>query len=185
MESLNMAVPISEVPFFSGMSGEDLAEIMLLTRAMAFSAGQQVFKEDDEPDGMYVVLSGLFRVYVLGKGSGATPKKLLATLKQGAHVGEFGLIDGQPRSAALECETAGQLLFLPAAAFVKVVSARPGVAKTVTENLCRTVASQKGMIYKTDELKQRIRSAQIPPTVDNMKAMCKMLRVNNYTIARS
>ena len=57
MESLNMAVPISEVPFFSGMSGEDLAEIMLLTRAMAFSAGQQVFKEDDEPDGMYVVLS--------------------------------------------------------------------------------------------------------------------------------
>ncbi|MFZ9378661.1 MAG: hypothetical protein ACO25E_07670, partial [Burkholderiaceae bacterium] len=72
-----------------------------------------------------------------------------------------------------------------APAFVKVVSSRPGVAKTVTENLCRTVASQKGMIYKTEELKQRIRSAQIPPTVDNMKAMCKMLRVNNYTIARS
>ncbi|NCZ75259.1 MAG: hypothetical protein EBX65_07200, partial [Betaproteobacteria bacterium] len=37
-----MAVPISEVPFFDGMSGEDLAEIMLLTRTKTFAAGQQV-----------------------------------------------------------------------------------------------------------------------------------------------
>jgi CRP-like cAMP-binding protein len=147
------------------MSGEDLAEIMLLTRTKKFAAGQQVFKEDDAPDGMYVVLSGAFRVYVLSRGVGM-PKKVLANLRHGAHVGEFGLIDGQPRSASLECEADGDLIFLPAPA-------------------CRTVASQKGMIYKTEELKQRIRSAQIPPTVDNMKAMCKMLRVNNYTIARS
>lgn len=179
-----MAVPISEVPFFAGMSGEDLAEIMLLTRTKKFAAGQQVFKEDDAPDGMYVVLSGAFRVYVLSRGVGM-PKKVLANLRHGAHVGEFGLIDGQPRSASLECEADGDLIFLPAPAFVKLVVSRPGVAKTVTENLCRTVASQKGMIYRTEELKQRIRSAQIPPTVDNMKAMCKMLRVNNYTIARS
>jgi len=179
-----MAVPISEVPFFDGMSGEDLAEIMLVTRTRAFVSGEQVFGEDDNPDGMYVVLSGSFRVYVLSR-SGLMSKKVLASLRRGAHVGEFGLIDGQPRSASLECEESGQLLFLPAPAFVKVVGSRPGVAKTVTENLCRTVANQKGMIYKTEELKQRIRNAQIPPTVDNMKAMCKMLRVNNYTIARS
>ncbi|MBU6381614.1 MAG: cyclic nucleotide-binding domain-containing protein [Betaproteobacteria bacterium] len=179
-----MAVPISEVPFFDGMSGEDLAEIMLLTRTKTFAAGQQVFKEDDDPDGLYVVLSGLFRVYVLSRGVGM-PKKVLASLKQGAHVGEFGLIDGQPRSASLECESAGDLLFLPAPAFVKIVGSRAGVAKTVTENLCRAITNQKGMIYKTEELKQRIRSGQIPPTVDNMKALCKMLRVSNYTISRS
>jgi CRP-like cAMP-binding protein len=113
------------------------------------------------------------------------PKKVLASLKPGAHVGEFGLIDGQPRSASLECEAKGELLFLPEATFVKVVGSRPSVAKTVTENLCRSVANQKGMIYKTEELRNRIRSGQIPPTVENMKAMCKMLRVSNYTIARS
>ena len=166
------------------MSDEDLAEIMLLTRSKKFLAGQQVFKEDDTPDGMYVVLSGLFRVYVVSRSAGM-PKKVLASLKPGAHVGEFGLIDGQPRSASLECEAKGELLFLPEATFVKVVGSRPSVAKTVTENLCRTVANQKGMIYKTEELRNRIRSGQIPPTVENMKAMCKMLRVSNYTIARS
>ena len=37
-----MAVPISEVPFFDGMSGEDLAEIMLVTRTRAFVSGEQV-----------------------------------------------------------------------------------------------------------------------------------------------
>ncbi|MEY3706872.1 MAG: hypothetical protein RL585_1429 [Pseudomonadota bacterium] len=179
-----MSSAISSVPFFAGMSDEDLAEIMLLTRSKKFLAGQQVFKEDDAPDGMYAVLSGLFRVYVLSRAAGM-PKKVLANLRQGAHVGEFGLIDGQPRSASLECEVPGELLFLPEAAFVKVVGSRPSVAKTVTENLCRTVANQKGMIYKTEELRNRIRSAQIPPTLDNMKAMCKMLRVSNYTIARS
>ena len=179
-----MAVPISQVPFFDGMSGEDLAQLMLLTKTKKYAAGEQVFKEDDEPDGLYVVLLGTFRVYVIGRGPGI-PKKTLAILKQGAHVGEFGLIDGQLRSASLECETAGELLFLPAPAFVKIVASRQGVAKTVTENLCKTVANQKGMIYKNDELRQRVRNLQIPPTLDNMKALCKMLRLNNYTIARS
>jgi len=184
VEQAAMAVPISEVPFFAGMSGDDLAQLMLLTRSKKYAAGEQVFKEDDEPDGLYVVLVGAFRVYVIGRGVGI-PKKTLAILGQGAHVGEFGLIDGQHRSASLECETAGELLFLPAPAFVKIVASRPGVAKTVTENLCRTVANQKGIIYKSEELRQRVRSLQIPPTLDNMKALCKMLRVNNYNISRS
>lgn len=179
-----MSVPISAVPFFAGLSGEDLTEIMLQTRSRKFTSGQQVFKEDDAPDGMYVVLSGVFRVYVLGRGAGGS-KKVLAALKPGAHVGEFGLIDGQQRSASVDCEVDGEMLFLPAPSFVKVLSSRPTVAKTVAENLCRTVSSQKGMVYKNEELRQRIRTAQIPPTLDNMKALCKMLRINNYTIARS
>jgi len=179
-----MSVPISAVPFFAGLSGDDLTEIMLQTRSRKFAAGQQVFKEDDAPDGMYVVLSGAFRVYLLGRGAGVL-KKVLVSLKPGAHVGEFGLIDGQPRSASVEYEIDGEMLFLPAPSFVKVVSLRPSVAKIVTENLCRTVTNQKGMVYKNEELRQRIRAAQIPPTVDNMKALCKMLRLNNYTIARS
>jgi len=179
-----MSVPISAVPFFAGLSGEDLTEIMLQTRGRKFNAGDQVFKEDDAPDGMYVVLSGAFRVYVLGRGASGS-KKVLASLKPGAHVGEFGLIDGQPRSASVDCEVDGEMLYLPAPSFVKVVGSRPSVARIVTENLCRTVTSQKGMVYKNEELRQRIRAGQIPPTVDNMKALCKMLRVNNYTIARS
>jgi len=179
-----MSVPISAVPFFSGLSGEDLTEIMLQTRSRQFVAGEQVFKEDDEPDGMYVVLSGAFRVYVLGRGAGGS-KKVLATLKPGAHVGEYGLIDGQQRSASVDCEVGGEMLFLPAPSFVKILALRPTVARIVVENLCRTVSSQKGMVYKNEELRQRIRTAQIPPTLDNMKALCKMLRLNNYTIARS
>jgi CRP-like cAMP-binding protein len=99
-------------------------------------------------------------------------------------VGEFGLIDGQPRSASVECEIDGESLFLPAASFVRVVSSRPSVAQIVTENR-RTVSNQKGIVYKNEELRQRIRTAQIPPTIDNMKALCKMLRASNYTIARS
>jgi len=179
-----MSVPISAVPFFAGLSGDDLTEIMLQTRSRKFAAGQQVFKEDDAPDGMYVVLSGAFRVYLLGRGAGL-PKKVLASLKPGAHVGEFGLIDGQPRSASVECEINGESLFLAAPSFMRVVSSRPSVAQTVTENLCRTVCNQKGIVYKNDELRQRIRAAQIPPTIDNMKALCRMLRANNDTIARS
>jgi CRP-like cAMP-binding protein len=179
-----MLVPISAVPFLAGLPGVDLTEIMLQTRSRRFAAGEQVFKEDDPPDGMYVVLSGAFRVYVLGRGAGL-PKKVLASLKPGAHVGEFGLIDGQPRSASVECEIDGESLFLPAASFVRVVSSRPSVAQIVTENLCRTVSNQKGIVYKNEELRQRIRTAQIPPTIDNMKALCKMLRASNYTIARS
>lgn len=178
-----MSVPISAVPFFTGLTGPDLTEIMLQTRSRKYVEGQLVFREDDPPDGMYVVLSGGFRVFVLGRGASSS-KKVLAALKPGAHVGEFGLIDGQQRSASVDCELDGEMLFLPAPSFVKVLASRPTVAKVVVENLCRTVSSQKGMIYKSEDLRKRIQAAQIPPTIDNMKALCKMLRLNNYTISR-
>jgi len=179
-----LSVPIFAVPFFAGLSGDDRTEIMLQTRSRKFAAGQQVSKEDDATDGMFVVLSGVFRVYLLGRGAGVL-KKVLVFLKPGAYLGDFGLINGQPRSASVECEIDGGMLFLPALSFVKVESSRSSVAKIVMENLYRTVTDHKGIVYGNEELRQRIRAAQIPPTVHNVKAICKMLRVNNYSIARS
>jgi len=169
-----LSVPIFAGPFFAGLSGDDRTEIMLQTRSGKFAAGQQVSKEDDATDGMFV----------LGRAAGVL-KKVLVFLKPCAYLGDFGLINGQPRSASVECEIDGGMLFLPALSFVKVESSRSSVAKIVMENLYRTVTDHKGIVYGNEELRQRIRAAQIPPTVHNVKAICKMLRVNNYSIARS
>jgi CRP-like cAMP-binding protein len=179
-----MSLLIAEVPLFRNLSGEDITIVMAQTEEKSYRQGQTVFAEDDEADGLYVVMSGSFTVFVVSRASGMM-RKPLATLKLGMHVGELALIDGQPRSAGVECTADGELLFLPAKAFLKLLEERPNITELVTKNLCNMISNHKAVSYSSEELKQRIRDGRIPPTSANLKALCKLLRTSNYSYERA
>lgn len=179
-----MSLLIAEVPLFKNLSGEDITIVMAQTQEKKFQKGQTVFAEDDEADGLYIVMSGSFSVFVLSRAAGML-RKHLANLKLGMHVGELALIDGQPRSAGVECEADGEMLYLPAKAFLKLLSDRPNIAELVTHNLCGMISGHKAVNYSSEELKQRIRDRRIPPTAANLKALCKLLRASNYNFERA
>jgi CRP-like cAMP-binding protein len=179
-----MSLLIAEVPLFKNLSGEDITIVMAQTQEKKFLKGETVFAEDDEADGLYIVMSGLFSVFVLSRASGML-RKPLAGLKPGMHVGELALIDGQPRSAGVECDADGEMLYLPARAFLKLLSDRPNIAELVTNNLCGMISGSKSVSYSNEELKQRIKDRRIPPTSANLKALCKLLRTSNYNYERA
>lgn len=57
--------------------------------------GEPLFAAGDAGESMFVILQGMVSVYLLEAGS----KKSLADLRFGDVIGEFALIDNQPRSA--------------------------------------------------------------------------------------
>lgn len=62
-----------------------------------FSAGQEIFKEGDPGDAMYVVLNGTVSIVHDGK--------LIEDVETGSIFGEMALIDDQPRSAGAVAKT--------------------------------------------------------------------------------
>jgi len=127
-----------------------------------------------------VILKGRLRVYVPGKAG--APQKTLVVLEPGACVGEFGLIDGQPRSASVDTIEMTQLLFLPAPAFEIIVKTNPTVAKNVVSNLCKSIKTQKNLVYASDQDKQRIEREDLPPTLEVMQILSALLRYHNKRI---
>jgi CRP-like cAMP-binding protein len=75
-----------EIHFLASLSSEE-----------RFSSGEVIFREGDQGDKMYVVLSG--RVMISKRIPGAG-EEALAFLERGDYFGEMALIDNEPRSAS-------------------------------------------------------------------------------------
>lgn len=172
--------PIGAISFFKGLGTGDLITIMQYTKTEDIEANTTVFHLGDPPNGLYVILKGRLRVYVPGKAG--APQKTLVVLEPGACVGEFGLIDGQPRSASVDTIEMTQLLFLPAPAFEIIVKTNPTVAKNVVSNLCKNIKNQKNIVYATNQDKQRIEREDLPPTLEVMQILSALLRYHNKRI---
>jgi CRP-like cAMP-binding protein len=97
-------------------------------------------------------------------------------------VGEFGLIDGETRSASVSVIEGGEILFLPALAFGIILDQQPHIADAVCGFLCDRVmglpklklTSEKGILIKEKRVK---------PTLSNMKALCQIVREHNKLTA--
>jgi CRP-like cAMP-binding protein len=55
------------IPFFAGLSREELDGVLDVARPVSFEAGTAIVTEGDPGDGMYVILSGTAEVDVGGR----------------------------------------------------------------------------------------------------------------------
>ena len=88
-----------KVPLFSGLSVEELEDVVRAVRPVSVPAGQVLFAEHDAGDSAYVIQSGLVEVFRRVDGKEVT----LARLRASEVIGELALIDGASRSAG--CRT--------------------------------------------------------------------------------
>ena len=174
------AAAIESISFFKGLGTADLMTIMQYTKTEDVEADTTIFHIGDKPNGLYVVLKGRVRVYL--PASNGEPLKILSTLEPGASVGEFGLIDGQARSASVDSIEISQLLFLPAPAFEIIVKTNPTVAKNVVKNLCEMIKSQRHQIFATESDQQRVYADKVPATLEAMHTLSALLRFHNRRV---
>ena len=123
--------------------------------------GTVLFKEGDQSDGMYVVRKGKILVY-LDKGGNEIP---LATVGEGAMIGEMALFDKKPRSASARAVEQVELTVISNADFAKIMKQIPkwfvGLMATLSSRLRETnirledmEAQYKGNINPIEELKK-------------------------------
>jgi CRP/FNR family transcriptional regulator, cyclic AMP receptor protein len=111
-------------------SVEDLGQASHVVRC---AAGSSLFSMGDESDGLYVVRSGLVRIWIADtEGRELT----LALMEPGDPFGEISLLDKLPRSASATALEDTTCLLTPVSAMDAALDRNPKLARHMIEQLC-------------------------------------------------
>jgi signal transduction histidine kinase len=115
-------VPLEATMLFSHLSADELATLRQAAKERSFAAGQEVFKEGDPGDGVYVVKEGMVQISALVAG---VERVVFSRILPGDFFGEMSLIDNQPRSATASAEQPSELYFVPRQAMLDMLHRSP------------------------------------------------------------
>jgi CRP-like cAMP-binding protein/Fe-S-cluster-containing hydrogenase component 2/thioredoxin reductase len=111
--------------FGSGLTSEDVAEVVEGAEVMDVRAGGVVIAEGDKGDDIYVIRRGSM---IVEKTIAGKPV-FLSYLPAGSYVGEMALIDGLPRSATVKAAIKSEVIRLPGEAFGRLLQKKPALLK--------------------------------------------------------
>jgi CRP-like cAMP-binding protein len=83
-------------PLFQSLSAEQLRKVAGIAAQREAAAGEEIFREGDPGDEMFVVIRGRVRISKNVEGVG---EEALSILEPGSYFGEMAMIDDAPRSA--------------------------------------------------------------------------------------
>jgi signal transduction histidine kinase len=118
--------------FFCQLSPPELSALRCVAREHRFSAGQEIFKEGDDGDGVYVVQDGLVEI------SGLVDHKVRVVFSQvgpGDIFGEMAVIENKPRSACAVAKEAATVYFIPRAEMLALVERSPALALALLQEI--------------------------------------------------
>ena len=119
---------------FSQLSTAELSALRHVARERTFSAGQEIFKEGDNGDGVYVVREGQVEI------SGLVDQKVRLVFSQigpGDIFGEMAVIETKPRSACAVAKVDTTVYFIPRADMLTLVEHSPALALALLQEVSR------------------------------------------------
>jgi CRP/FNR family transcriptional regulator, cyclic AMP receptor protein len=118
------AAALRKVPFFEGLTPEDLDRLARIGRKREFAAGEPIVVEGQIGGGLFIILSGSASLQAGGKTH---------TLGPGQVFGEMALLAGKPRSATVTAAEPVQAMTLETMYFRPFLIKNPSVAVTILE----------------------------------------------------
>ncbi len=120
---------LKAVELFSAIDGDDLLEIALAAEEVERSAGEDIVREGELDDTLYVIVGGRAGVY---RG-----RQMVAQLKDREVFGELALLDPAPRSATVTALTDTRLLRIDREVFLELLRGHHEIAAGITRILAR------------------------------------------------
>ncbi len=121
---------IRQVPIFAELDADDLEELASVVEEARFEAGQELFREGDAGDAVYLIVRGKVHVIV-------GTDKVLNELGPGACIGEMAVLDASPRSATVRALERTRALRVPGEGFKRVLAERPEMSEAIVGELVR------------------------------------------------
>jgi signal transduction histidine kinase len=118
-------VTLEASKLFRQLSPAELKAVRLVAREQRFSAGQEIFKEGDNGDGVYVVQNGLVEI---SAPVAQDTRLVLSQIGPGDMFGEMAVIDYKPRSACAVAKSDSLVLFIPRAEMLSLIERSPVLA---------------------------------------------------------
>lgn len=122
------------IPFFQGLSDDDLVLIDGLTMEKHVQKGQVIFSEGEEGDTMFTIVAGRVKVFI---GDEDGREIILKILGPGDFFGEMALIDRQPRSASVATLENSVFRILSNKEFEICLERAPRIATVVMQALAK------------------------------------------------
>ena len=101
------------MPLFARLNEREVLRVMQVAQVRPYSAEQQVIKEGDKGDELFIVLTGKVKV--------TRGEAVLTTLGRGEHFGEMALIRSVPRSANVTSDGASELIVIRRSDFFDIL----------------------------------------------------------------
>ena len=126
------AALLGRTRLFTGLDAGAIEHLDRRSRLRNYRRGETVFITDEPGDCLYVVVSGLVKVFV---SSQRGDDLVLATVGPGDAFGELSILDGGGRSASAEAVDASTLLILDRSSFTELIRDRPELIERLLATL--------------------------------------------------
>ena len=134
---------LKNIEIFGDLSINELAAVASVTEEAAFAAGEQVFREGERGDTLYLVLEGDVAVI---KDCGAAKELELDHIGAGDYFGEMALFGDDRRSATIRVKEASRFLTLNKVELQEIVREYPQIALHVCRVLSMRIRHLHGKI---------------------------------------
>jgi signal transduction histidine kinase len=139
---------LRQVPLLADLSDEDLERLYQMAETVSIPAGQQVLREGDPGDSLFVVLDGELEVT---KRHGSQ-EVLLASYKAGQFFGEMALLEQAPRSASVRALRESRLLVIGQPAFRTLLSCSPAAPFKILRTVTSRLRSTESMLIQSEKM---------------------------------
>jgi CRP/FNR family transcriptional regulator len=123
---------LSITPLFKGICEQQLADIGAIAIDRHYRRGESIFMEGDEADGFYIVGGGQVKIF---KTSLEGKEQILHIYGPGNPFGEVPVFSGSRFPANAQALVNSQILFLPRAAFVRLIAENPSLSMNMLGEL--------------------------------------------------
>ncbi len=125
-------------PLFANMTPYQVRKAILLTELMPFEKGQRVLEQGTQGRDMYLILSG--KVAVSLERDGKVTR--LASLGEGAVLGEVGFVREQERTASVDALSDGEMLVFNAEKLQRNMRLYPHIANKLNLNIAAILGAR-------------------------------------------
>ncbi|MHB8418854.1 MAG: Crp/Fnr family transcriptional regulator [Myxococcales bacterium] len=140
--TLERVLFLQSVDLFAGIEGEELAPVAVIAVEEQREAGEDILREGDLGDALYLLVEGQVRIHRGGQ--------TLAVLAERESFGEMALLDPAPRSATATAATDVTLLKLAEADFRDLLEEKHALALGLIQVLTRRLrAADEGLQSRT------------------------------------
>src|SRR3974390_346104 len=118
----------------SQLKGEDVLALRRAAQERTFEPGQEICKEGDPGDGVYVVKDGLVEI---SAGAGQNARQVFSQVVPGEMFGEMAVIEDKPRSATAVAKQKTTVYFVPRTDLLNLVEKSPGLSLALLREVSR------------------------------------------------
>jgi CRP/FNR family cyclic AMP-dependent transcriptional regulator len=127
---------LKEVPLFGGLPDADLATLVNDFRLREYHRDEIIFHQGDHGRDLYVVMQGKVRIFKTSPSGNETSINIFCV---GDILGEFAVVDDQPRSATAKAIEPCTMLEMTQASFLQHMQAMPALALSLARLLAGKV----------------------------------------------